>query len=109
AEGTGPGRGLAATIAAAALGRYGAGTGDHHEVARAQVEVSALDVELLNLDGERASIVAMLNALRDHPPDAAIPDPPDPPTRPANEALAKLVDQAVQQRPELKEMEAMRG
>jgi outer membrane protein, heavy metal efflux system len=103
------GRDLAATIAAAALGRYGAGTGDHHEVARAEVEVSALDVELLNLEGEHTSIVAMLNALRDRPTDAAIPEPTDPPARPANEALAKLVDQAVEQRPELKEMEAMRG
>lgn len=61
-------RNLSATIASAALGRYGAGTGGHHEVARAQVEVSALDVAQINLEGERTSLVAMLNALRNTPP-----------------------------------------
>lgn len=102
------GRNLAAMIASAALGRYGAGTGGHHEVARAQVEVTALDTQQLNLEGERASIVAMLNALRDRPTNPAIPDPADVAARPQSEPLAKLVDQAVKQRPELRGMGAMR-
>src|SRR5262245_28905416 len=40
-------RDLAAMIASATLARYGASLGDHHEAARAQVEVAALDVERL--------------------------------------------------------------
>jgi outer membrane protein TolC len=102
------GRELAATIAAAALGRYGAGTGDHHDVARAQVEAIALDVERLNLEGERASMVAMLNALRDRLPDTEIPDPTGTPAPPVDDALAKLLERAVRARPELAAMGAMR-
>lgn len=37
-------RTIASPLADATLGRYGAGIGGHHEVARAQVEVAALDV-----------------------------------------------------------------
>ncbi len=102
------GRSLAATIAAAALGRYGAGMGDHHEVARAEVEAMALDVEHVDLEGERGSIVAMLNALRDRPIDTAIPDPDDAPPRPVTETLAALIQHALKQRPELQGMGAMR-
>jgi outer membrane protein TolC len=102
------GRELAATIAAAALGRYGAGTGDHHDVARAQVELVALDVEQLNLEGERTSMVAMLNALRDRLPDTPLPDPTETPTPPIDEPLAKLLERAVRARPELAAMGAMR-
>jgi len=101
-------RNLVATIAAAALGRYAAGVGGHHDVARAQVELNALDVQLVDLDGERASIVAMLNALRDRPSDLAIADPPpDAPAAPADLALQPLVDRALAQRPELRGMKAM--
>jgi outer membrane protein TolC len=102
------GRNLAVTIAAAALGRYSAGFGDHHEVARAEVEVTALDVEHLNLEGERASIVAMLNALRDRAVDTMVAEPGDAPSPPANEALATLIERALQKRPELRSMAAMR-
>jgi outer membrane protein TolC len=102
-------RSLAATIASAALGRYSAGLGGHHEVARTQVEVNALDVELVNLEGERTSMVAMLNALRDQPPDAILPDPT--PIAPARTelALSSLTERAVQQRAELRGMRAMQG
>jgi outer membrane protein TolC len=102
-------RQLAADIAAVALGRYAGGSGDHHEVARAQVEVTALDVESLNLVGERISIVAMLNALRDRPADAEIADPGDSPSPPAQDALAKLIERAMAERPELRQTEAMRA
>jgi outer membrane protein TolC len=100
-------RQLAEAIADAALGRYGAGTGDHHEVARAQVELAALDVEWLNLEGERVSMVAMLNAFRDRPSDTAISDPGDIPSQPVNEPLASMVERAMNQRPELRRMRAM--
>jgi outer membrane protein, heavy metal efflux system len=102
-------RGLAVTIANAALGRYGAGTGEHHEVARAQVEVSALDIELVNLDGERRATLAMLNALRDRPADAELADPGDPPLRPSGrDSLPKLIERGSANRPELRAMGAMR-
>ena len=102
-------RSLSATIANAALGRYSAGIGGHHDVARAQVEVNALDVELINLEGERTSMVAMLNSLRDLPVDAPVANPkPLAPTRP-DFALASLTEQALKQRAELRGMHAMQN
>jgi outer membrane protein TolC len=101
-------RGVAATIASAALGRYSAALGGHHEVARAQVEVTALDADLLNLDGERTSMVAMLNALRDRPVDTPIAAPADTASPAPDEALTALIERALHRRPELRSMTAMR-
>ncbi len=102
-------RGVAVTIAQAALARYGAGLGGHHDVVRAQVEVNALDVDLTNLDGERGSAVAMINALRDRPFDEPTGDPQLVPTVQADEAVAGLIDRANAQRPELRGMRAMQS
>lgn len=102
-------RALVGDVAAIALTRYSTGAGGHHEVTRAQVEQAALDVEALNLEGERASAVAMLNGLRDRPPAAPIADPPEalesPPVKASPDALA---ERAIKARPELKAMLAMR-
>jgi outer membrane protein TolC len=102
-------RELLTTIVNAALARYGGGVGGHHEVVRAEVERHVLDVEAVDLDGERASMIAMLNALRNAAADAVIPDPPEPKpgdvTRPA--ALVELLRLADARRPELASMRAM--
>ncbi len=102
-------RAIASTIASAALGRYGAGTGDHHEVARTQVEVNSLDVQSIDLDGERTSILAMINALRNQPSDTAMTDPADlgPPS--ASLSVDPLTDRAIASRPELQRMKAMQN
>jgi cobalt-zinc-cadmium efflux system outer membrane protein len=100
-------RNLASTIAAAALGRYGSGVGQHHDVVRSQVEVNALDVQRIDLEGERTAIVAMMNALRDRPADDAIADPPTTPSATVDMSVAALVERAVRARPELRSMRAM--
>jgi outer membrane protein TolC len=102
-------RSLLETVTRAAIARYGSGTGGHHEVARAEVERSALEVEAVSLDGERVSIVAMLNALRDRPADAPFEDPApvDAGAVGSPRTLAELVRLAVGRRPELKKMRAM--
>lgn len=71
-------RELLSTIAKAALARYGAGVGGHHEAVRAEVERNALDIEALDLEGDRTSTIAMLNALRNTAADLPFPDPPLP-------------------------------
>jgi outer membrane protein TolC len=76
-------------------------------VVRAQVEVNALDVDLTSLDGERASMVAMINALRNAPIDASFAEPTLVPTPKADYALAALAQKAVANRPELRGMRAM--
>ena len=101
-------RSLVGTIVSAALGRYGAGAGDHHEVARAEVEANALDIERIDLEGERGSTVAMMNALRDQPSATAIADPVSLPV-PALPRLDQLEDRALAARPELRGMSAMKG
>ncbi|MEP7124419.1 MAG: TolC family protein, partial [Byssovorax sp.] len=70
--------------------------------------VTALDVELVNLEGERTSMVAMLNALRDRPVDTPIAEPADTLSPAPDEAPAALIDKALRRRPELKVMGAMR-
>jgi cobalt-zinc-cadmium efflux system outer membrane protein len=103
-------RGLLDTIASAALARYGAGSGAHHEVVRAQVEQNAIDVEAIDLEGDRVATVAMLNALRNLPAQAPLPDPSEPERRAAAAlpALARLERMALDRRPELARMRAMR-
>jgi cobalt-zinc-cadmium efflux system outer membrane protein len=102
-------RNLLETVTRAAIARYGTGTGGHHEVARSEVERSALEVEALSLDGERISIVAMLNALRDRPADSRIEEPSLADLESAGESrsLPDLVRLALSRRPELKKMRAM--
>lgn len=104
------GRVLLDTISRAALARYGAGGGGHHDVARAQVEQSALDVEAIDLDGERAATIAMMNALRNRPAAAAIPDPEPNVADQAAEvpAMDVLERTALGRRPELGRMRAMK-
>jgi outer membrane protein, heavy metal efflux system len=99
---------LLTTIVNAALARYAAGSGGHHEVVRAEVERNALDVEAVDLDGDRTSTIAMMNALRNAPTDAPFPDPPLPPGDERRApALGELVRLAVTRRPELAAMRSM--
>lgn len=99
---------LLTSIARAAGARYAAGTGGHHELVRAEVERNSVDVEKVALEGERVSVVAMLNALRNTRVDEAIqdPEPFDTPARAL--VLSDLADRALRQRPELRQMETMR-
>lgn len=102
-------RALAKTLADATLGRYGSGVGGHHDVARAQVEVTALDVQQVDLEGERASMVAMINALRNEPSTVAFADPSPVLSNTLRLDHAKLAERALASRPELKGMRAMRS
>jgi cobalt-zinc-cadmium efflux system outer membrane protein len=102
-------RKLLETVTRAAIARYGAGTGGHHEVVRAEVERSALEVDAIALDGERVSIVAMLNALRDRPADAAFAEPSltEAESIGGDHSFTELMRLSVSRRPELKKMRAM--
>lgn len=100
---------LLETVTRAAIARYGAGLGGHHEVARAEVERSALELEAVSLEGERVSIVAMLNLLRDRAVDTALEDstPFDGSQVTSAVRLSDLVRVATARRPELKKMRSM--
>lgn len=96
-------------VARAALARYGTGAGNHHDVTRAEVERGALELEQVALDGERASILAMLNALRDRPADAPLqpPSAPEAPPLVAQPDMGALLKLALSRRPELRRMLSM--
>jgi outer membrane protein, heavy metal efflux system len=103
------GRGLLDTITGVAIARYGAGTGGHHEAMRAQVEQNANDVEAIDLEGDRAATLAMINALRNLPAEAPLADPIEPAqdmTR-GFPPLARLESVALTRRPELGRMRSM--
>lgn len=100
-------RDVAATLASATLGRYSAGIGGHHDVARAQVEIAALDVQYIDLEGERGSTLAMINALRNELPDKAFPQPERPRSDVEPLDRGRLAEQALARRPELRGMRAM--
>ena len=103
-------RGLAAVITSAAIGRYGSQSGEHHEVARAELEVQALDLELASIEGERKSVLAMINALRNQPPDATFDDPRVVSwTGPRSFDVEALMTLAIAQRAELRQMTAMQA
>lgn len=99
--------GLLAGIVRATRARYGAGTGGHHELARAEVEKNANEVERVGMEGERVAAVAMLNALRDRPADTEIEDPVSQETPLHTLDIAKLTAVALGNRPEFREMQAM--
>ena len=105
----GAGGGLLDIIARAALARYGAGAGGHHDVIRAQVEQSALEVEAIDLAGERTATLAMMNALRNLPAATEIPDPDEPEGDARSEIPppSRLERVALERRPELSRMRAM--
>lgn len=99
-------RNVATTLADATLGRYSAGIGGHHDVARAQVEVAALDVQQVDLEGERASTVAMINALRNEPTERSFADPATSMSPALDLARARLAERALATRPELRGIRA---
>jgi outer membrane protein TolC len=102
-------RGLASTIAMAALGRYASQVGGHHEVVRAELDVHGLDVEYEALSGEQRSMLAMLNALRSRSPETPIARPQSVSWTPAETHSAdRLATAAIQNRPELRAMSAMK-
>lgn len=102
-------RSVAATLADATLGRYATGIGGHHDIARAQVEVAALDVQHVDLEGERTSTVAMMNALRNEPTDRPFPEP-TPTLSPALRLdRTRLAERALASRPELRGVRAMQS
>ncbi len=102
-------RNLAATLADATLGRYSTGIGGHHDVARAQVEVTALDVQHVDLEGERASTLAMINALRNEPTEMPFPDPAPSLSPPMRLDRSHLAERAQASRPELRGVRAMQS
>ncbi len=99
-------RALLEDLVGSALARLRSGADAHHDVIQAQVEGLSLHNRATVLEAERASVAAMVNALRNRPVSTpivatglALPD------RLADERV--LLRRAMRDRPELQSMQAM--
>jgi outer membrane protein TolC len=88
-------------LAKVAEARYGVGEGLQQDVARAQVELSILLGRLTNLEQERQSAAAMVNAVLNRPPAAALGPPTAVEKRPLAYTLDQLSSLATEQSPSL--------
>jgi cobalt-zinc-cadmium efflux system outer membrane protein len=92
-----------------ANGRLSSGVGSHHDVLKMQTEASMLDDNLVMLRADRLEMAAMVNALLDRPGSTALGDPVAAWSPELRLDREKLVAAALDRRPELREMAAMRA
>lgn len=90
-----------------ANGRLGAGVGGHHDVLKMQTETTMLDDGLIMLRADRDEMAAMVNALLDRPASAPVGEPTATWSPPIKADRDKIVNAALERRPELREMAAM--
>jgi cobalt-zinc-cadmium efflux system outer membrane protein len=100
-------RAIVDTVVEIATGRLRSGTGMHHDVLKMQTEATMLDDALLMLDADRREMAAMVNALLDRPAETPVGEPEDAWTADSVVDRARLVEEALAHRPELREMTAM--
>ncbi len=100
-------RAIVDTVVDIATARLGSGTGMHHDVLKMQTEASMLDDGLLMLEMDRREMTAMVNALLDVPADAKVADPVPAWTPALSLSRQRIVQLALDRRPELREMAAM--
>ncbi len=86
--------------------QYEVGTGQHHEVLRAQVELSTLLNEGVILQKEKKSAEAMLNTLLSRKTDSPLGYAPDPDVSLPPWTFAQLSQIALESRPEIRAMQS---
>jgi cobalt-zinc-cadmium efflux system outer membrane protein len=84
--------------------QYEVGTGEHHEVLRAQVELSTLINEGVILQKEKKATEAMLNTLLSRPTDSPLGFVPDPDASLPPLSFRQLTQLALDSRPEIHAM-----
>ena len=97
--------GLASRVVDLARSLYQVGHGAQQDLLHAQAELSRLHVEVVGIEQQRRSAQALLNALMDRDPDAALGPAPDAPAAEAGPRDVGPVDAAErlgQRRPDLR-------
>jgi len=89
-------------LEATVRGKLAAGTAQKSHVLQTQVEISALENELITLRQDRETVRARLNTLLDIPPNTAWAEPAAPPMGPFPEALDPLYDRARNEQPDIR-------
>jgi cobalt-zinc-cadmium efflux system outer membrane protein len=96
--------GLTSRIVEVARSLYQVGRGGQQDLLRTQAELSRLHVDVAGVEQQRRSAQALLNALMDRDPDAALGPTPDVSTADAlaGQDAPANAERALEQRPELK-------
>jgi cobalt-zinc-cadmium efflux system outer membrane protein len=100
---------LVELVSEAALARMRSGSDTHHDILQSQAELLSLKNQLTILEARRIEAVAMINALRNKPPDTAIRAGNGWPASPLTQDPQALERAALAQRPELARMRAMKS
>ena len=79
--------------------RYSAGQASQQDVFKAQIQLSLLEVKILQLDRDRRLRGAELNSLLNRPPEAPIGKPGEPHIAPLTKTLAEIQAAALQNSP----------
>lgn len=91
---------------ASAKARYKTGDSSHHEWLLAKLELSTLKVEALRLERVRRTLLALLNELRNQPPDALIEVDPEGPIK--TEIDTSKILAHIDEQPELRAWDSQR-
>jgi len=89
-------------LEATARGKLAAGTAEKSHVLQTQVEISALENDLVTLAQRRDTVGARLNALLDLPPASPLAEPAPTEPEPFPPALEPLFDRALQEQPDVR-------
>lgn len=100
-------KGLLKKFEQVAQSRYSNMSGEQRDVAKAQAEVSMSLEKIFMLKRDREIVAAMINALLDRDPMLPVGKASPPPSPVLSKSLIDLVNLAVQNRQEIKEMEAL--
>jgi cobalt-zinc-cadmium efflux system outer membrane protein len=89
-----------------ARGQMIAGGRQQQDVLRAQVELSSLESQLVELRQRRDTTAALLNTILDRPLETSIPSPPEYDIRRLEPRLNELLSRAMDRNPELRRMKS---
>jgi outer membrane protein TolC len=87
--------------------KYSVGEGIQQDVLKAQVELSKVVEESINLKQQKETIKAELNTILNRLPQSPLPDPPDIEKTPLNLSLEQLQEKALEKSPRLKKLTRM--
>lgn len=87
--------------------RYAVGKGIQQDVLRSQMELTALEKQLVELEQQKASLTAKLNSLLNRPPESPLARPQDYPKAVLATNLEELYEDAAVRSPQVRQAQAM--
>lgn len=101
------GKDLLTTVLRVSEARYAAGKAPQQDILKAQTQLSILETRVIQLQQDRATTEAELNALLNRPPGAPLAQPDDLESPPLSMSIDELMKAASQQAPDLRRGQTM--